>query len=330
MKKNKKLYLIFLIVLILFTLSLVDKRMQNDTFFYIPIGERIAQTHTIDGIDHWSYHENLRFTYPGWICNLIMYLLYSSFGFRGIYIFTLIMTGFVVTIFFNNMLKEKNGLILSFGVTLFSMLFSQSMFAARNQIFSFLLFELEINFLIGLLEEGKKRYFWFLIIDAFLLILFHDTVYPLFFVLIMPYLADIILSKIFKIDDTFKFKSSNLKNVKHLIILTIVAIPIGLCTPIFGTAYTNLVNCMNGSSTKFINELQSVHPLQNISLAIITFLALGIFAFTKTKYKLKDVLFVFGFIIFAMIAGRNMFFLFLIGLIYLTNMLTEFINTYIA
>ena len=60
----KKKYVIFLFVLIIFTIGLVNKTMQNDTFFYIPIGERIAQTHTIDGIDHWSYHENLRFTYP--------------------------------------------------------------------------------------------------------------------------------------------------------------------------------------------------------------------------------------------------------------------------
>lgn len=55
---------IFYIILIIFTIGLVNKTMQNDTFFYIPIGERLAKTATIDGIDHWSYHENLRFTYP--------------------------------------------------------------------------------------------------------------------------------------------------------------------------------------------------------------------------------------------------------------------------
>lgn len=64
MKKNKKVYYILIIVLVIFTSSIVSKRMQNDTFFYIPIGEHIAKTHAIDGIDHWSYHENLRFTYP--------------------------------------------------------------------------------------------------------------------------------------------------------------------------------------------------------------------------------------------------------------------------
>lgn len=64
MKKNRKVYLILLIALVIFTLGLVNKNMQNDTFFYIPIGERIAKTGIIDGLDHWSIHENLRFTYP--------------------------------------------------------------------------------------------------------------------------------------------------------------------------------------------------------------------------------------------------------------------------
>ena len=65
MKNKKKIvYLILLITLIFFTMSLVNKIMQNDTFFYIPIGKYIYQNHVIDGLDHWSFHDNLRFTYP--------------------------------------------------------------------------------------------------------------------------------------------------------------------------------------------------------------------------------------------------------------------------
>ena len=64
MKKNKKVYIVLLITLVFFSISLVNKAIQNDTFFYIPIGEYISETHTIDGIDHWSFHSNLRFTYP--------------------------------------------------------------------------------------------------------------------------------------------------------------------------------------------------------------------------------------------------------------------------
>ena len=260
----------------------------------------------------------------------MIYLLYNSFGFGGIYSLVLVITALISIALFNNLLKEKNNIILAFIVSMISVFCAKEGFAARNQIFSFLIFVLEISYLIGLLEQGKKRCFWYLIVLAFLLVLVHDTLYILFFVMMLPYLADIILSKIFKIDDLHKFKDSKLQNAKYLIILLIVAIPIGFCTPVFATTYTNLINCMSGISTSFINELKPINIIGNVQLLTITFLAIGMLGFTKTKFYIKDILFVFGFIISAMMVGRNIFFLYLIGMIYLTNMLTECINTYIG
>lgn len=230
---------------------------------------------------------------------------------------------------FNNLLKSKNNLVLSFFATLIFMYLSKSVFAARNQIFSFLIFELEINCLIGLLEEGKKRNFWFLLLLAIALVLVHDTLYILYFVLILPYLADFIINKIFNLDDSFRFRKSNLKNIKYLIILIILAIPIGFLTPVFASTYTNLINCMNGASTEIINELKPVELMKDYRILTVIFLAVGLL-FTKTKFKIKDVLFVFGFIAFALMANRNVFFLYLIGSIFLTNMVTDTMNTYIG
>lgn len=258
-----------------------------------------------------------------------MYLLYSSFGFKGIYILTLIISSLISIVVFSTLLKEKNGLILSFIMSLISIYLSSGVFAARNQIFSFLIFELEIFSLYGLLEVGKKRYFFVLLILAFLLVNFHDTVYPLFFVMMMPYLGEVILKKIFKLENSDKFEYSNLSNIKYLIILILLAIVIGFFTPIFGTAYTNLVNCMNGVSTNFISELQPVNLIQRLPLTIMTFLVISILIFTKTKVKIKDLLFVIGFIIFSLMASRNLFFLYLIGIISFTNIISSFINTYI-
>ena len=86
-----------------------------------------------------------------------------------------------------------------------------------------------------------------------------------------------------------------------MIILVLLAIGIGFLTPIFGTAYTNIVNCMSGISTEFIGELQPVNLVQNLPLTFIAFLTIGIICFTKTKIKIKDLLFVFGFLIFSLI-----------------------------
>ena len=257
-----------------------------------------------------------------------MYLLYNSFGFTGIYILILIISSIIGICIFNTLLKEKNNMILSFIVTLSIVYITKTMFAARNQIFSFLLFILEANFLIGLLEEGKKRYFWLLILLAFGLVTVHDTVYILMFIIALPYLAEVVLQK-FKIKLPGNIEYTNLKNGKYLILFLILSIPIGFCTPMFGTAYTNLANCMNGVSTDFISELQPVHLLSSVTLTFAIFLLISIVSFTKTKVKLKDILFVVGFFLFSLIAVRNLFFFYLIGAIYFTNIVTSFINTYV-
>ena len=259
-----------------------------------------------------------------------MYLLYNSFGFTGIYILILIISSLIAIVLFNTLIKENNEMPLAFIVTLIAIYFSQGVFAARNQIFSFLIFELEIYSLNGLFIRGKKKFFWILLILAFALVNFHDTVYPLFFVMIMPYLAEIILSRFFNLEKSSKLEYSNITNKKYIFILILIAIIIGFFTPIFGTSYTNLINCMNGISTEFIGELQQVHLLKEIFLMFLAFLIIAILCFTKTKVKIKDILFVFGFMIFSLIAVRNLFFLYLIGIIYCTNIFSDFLNTYIV
>ena len=127
----------------------------------------------------------------------------------------------------------------------------------------------------------------------------------------MPYLGEIVLEKFLKLKNSSKFEYSNLSNITYLIILTLLAIVIGFLTPIFGTSYTNLINCMDGLSSTFIGELQSVNLLGYFSLTFMAFLTIGIVSFTKTKIKIKDLLFTFGFLIFSLIANRNIFFMYL-------------------
>ena len=155
MKINKKLYILFLLIIILFTAGVVKKTLQNDTYFYITSGEYLVKEGWIDGVDHWSYHENLRFTFPGWICDILIYLTYNAFGFNGIYILTIAISSLIAIVLFHVLLKEKNKLIVSFVFTLMGVFFANNVFAARNQIFSFLILELELLCLNGLFIQNK-------------------------------------------------------------------------------------------------------------------------------------------------------------------------------
>lgn len=332
MKKNnnKKLYIIFTILLIIFSISIVEKTMQNDTFFTIPIAKEMIERGGLDGIDHLTQHEKLKFTHSGWIFDLIIYGVYSVFDFFGIYILTILITIIISIVVFNTLLKEENNILLSFIVTLFAMFISSGVFAARGQIFSFLIFTIEIYAITRLEKTGKKRYIITLLILPIILANTHDTVWPFYFVMFLPYIAEGIVSKIKLLNENepYKIVVKDIKQLKVMIIIMIVSAITGLITPVFGTAYINLFTVMEGVSKTFIQELQTVDIFSSIPLLTIVFLIIGIIGFTKTKIRLKDLLYVFGFTILSFMAARNCYFLYLLGIISICNIITEFLKTY--
>ena len=54
---------------------LLKKVLQNDTFYTIKIGELILNN-GIDMMDHFSIHSNLAYTYPHWLYDVFIYLIY--------------------------------------------------------------------------------------------------------------------------------------------------------------------------------------------------------------------------------------------------------------
>ena len=71
--KNKKLYIVFSMLLIVIILMTVTKEMQNDTFFTIATGEHILQE-GYDNVDHLTWHENLGFYKLRWAFDVQLHL----------------------------------------------------------------------------------------------------------------------------------------------------------------------------------------------------------------------------------------------------------------
>ena len=88
-KKTKVKSIIFHIIAILciamFGAAISPKTLQNDTFYTITIGEYIYNNGTSDlTTDLYSWHE-LPYTYPHWLYDLSIYIVYNIFGQPGIY-----------------------------------------------------------------------------------------------------------------------------------------------------------------------------------------------------------------------------------------------------
>ena len=203
-------------------------------------------------------------------------------------------------------------------------------FTARGQIFSFLIFLLELHAIYGLVNTGKKKYIFILLILPIILANTHDTVWPFYFVMFLPYIAEFIISKIkfLKNEENYKIIVEENENIKIMFIIIFISLLTGLLTPVFGTAYINLFAVMDGVSKDFIQELQITDIFEKGQLLFIIFSVLGILIFTKTKVKTVDILYVFGFSVLALMAERNIYFLYLLGTPFVINIISDCIETY--
>ncbi len=194
-KINREIIFTILAVVLIsvFCVAITPVTFQNDTYYTIKIGEHINQ-YGIDGQDPFSWHENLGYTYPHWLYDLLTYYIYSAFGFAGIYITTCILTAILgITLYFINCKLAKNK-VLSLIITVGSIYLIRGYIAARAQLVTFILFILTIFFIERFLETKKKRYLPPLLIIPLLIANLHAAVFPFYFVLYLPYIAEYLVA----------------------------------------------------------------------------------------------------------------------------------------
>ena len=194
MKKNKKFEIIAIILIILFAISISPKTLQNDTFYTIKIGELIVKNKNIDMLEHFSWHSNLKYTYPHWLYDVIIYLIYNIGGMFGIYISTCIFAAILGIVFFIINVKINKNQILSFFMTILALYMLKPFIAARAQLVTYILFILQIYSIEKLLETGKKKYGIYLIIDSLLVANLHVAVWPFLFILFLPYIGEYLIA----------------------------------------------------------------------------------------------------------------------------------------
>ena len=220
--KNRKINsaIVFTIMAIIaisiISIALTPVTLQNDTFYTIKIGEHISK-YGIDMQDPFSWHENLGYTYPHWGYDLITYYIYSAFGMTGIYVATCILSAILgITIYTVNTKLVKNKL-LSFLITIGAMYVIRGYIAARAQLVTFILFALTILFIEKFLETKKKRYAVALIIIPIIIANIHLAVFPFYFILYLPYIAEYIIAILGEIVIYRKLKIQKIKlKIKRL------------------------------------------------------------------------------------------------------------------
>lgn len=325
-KSNNKIIFILAFFLLMITVTSITKIMQNDTFFTIATGNEIIQN-GYDNEDHLTWHGNLHFYKLRWAFDVLTATIFNGFGFKGIYIFVLIVGSTIILSLYYILLRRKNSVVLSFIGALISSILITGIwgFTARGQIISYLLLLWEVFCLEQLIETNKKIYYVFLGLISVLIVNFHASVWIMSEILVLPYLAEAILSRF--INKTERITIEKIK-IKQIIMVIFILFIGSFLSPIGSYTYTYMFKTIGGLSSSFIAELQSSEITQTLGLAILITIYAILTLSTKTKIKLRDLLLFLGLFIMAILAKRNLAFLYLIGIIPIINLIQEFFNTY--
>ena len=299
----KKKYLIVsfitLTILCIITTPIV---FQNDTFYTIKIGKYIL-TNGIDMLDHFSIH-TLPYTYPHWLYDVLISLIYSLKGFTSLYIFNIfcfIILTFLIFYFINQNNKSK---FISLIFTILSVLILSSYIATRAQVISYIVFILEYIFITNYLKKPNNLYLIGLFILSFILCNMHVAVWPFYFIIFLPYITEYIIIKLFKRKTIFKFiELEENKNIKYLIITMFLSIIPGFLTPIKDTPFTYLIYTMMGNSQSFIQE--HLPPDIPKLIILISFSLIIILLSVINKIKAHQLFFVLGLSFMAFSSDRH-------------------------
>ena len=335
-KLKKKFSRFFLIFISILAIGAVKKGFQNDTFYTIKIGELILNN-GIDMLDHFSFHTNLLYTYPHWLYDVFIYIIYKFFGFLGIYFSSIILFIILLMVVFKTNKRVCGNVLISAFTTFICLLAISGFVTARAQLVSFILFALEIYFIESFLRNNKKKYLFGLLLISLLLCNIHVAVWPFYFILYLPYLAEFVISwfinKInFKKKGKLalflekKFVLDKSDNIKVLFLIMLVSLLTGFITPIKDTPYTYLIKTMMGNSQSYIQEHQMITWINSpftIIIAVETILLALI-----SKIKIRDFFMICGLVFMSVMSIRHLALLALIGTICFARVFTMFLENF--
>lgn len=116
-------------------------------------------------------------------------------GMLGIYISSIILTAILGISIYTTTNKISKNAPISAILTFLSMFLIKPYLAARAQLVTFSFMALTIYLIEKYLENTKKRYAAGLIIFSLLIVNLHMAVWPFFFILFLPYLAEYFISR---------------------------------------------------------------------------------------------------------------------------------------
>lgn len=329
-----KMFFLSVLSIIFLCFSVTIKEIQNDTFYIIKLGEFIFE-HGVDLIDHYCWITDLSYTYPHWLYDLFMYIIYANFDYIGIYVSTIVLfILLILSVYVINLRFNKNSFIALL-ISIVSASCLVPFVAARAQLVSIILFLWQIYFMEKLIKFGRKKYMFSLIFISGLIANIHATIWLFCFVLYLPFLVEHLIYCIIsseKLKNKFNFLLNNKKilisevsNIKNLVLTFLLSFVVGIFTP-SKICYSYIFKVMMGNSQNYILEHAPLIITEHICFMVFIFVGLLILIFTNTKIKLRELFMISGILLMSLLSFRHIIFFYTIALFYLSIFCNRYLN----
>ena len=124
----------------------------------------------------------------------------------------------------------------------------------------------------------------------------------------------------------FKLKIEKVDRVKWLILIMFICLFTGLLTPIGDMPYTYTLRIMEGNTTSSISEHLPLTLIDSKSTLFCLTLVIAILIFTDSKIRLRDLFFLSGLTLLALMSRRQVSMLVLFGGIVFARIITELLE----
>jgi hypothetical protein len=190
--KDKKMLLILMFI----PCILFQKELNNDIWFLLNSG-RYVINYGIPYIEPFTIHANMEFVMQQWLTSVIYWMAYSKLGELGLYLIIMICYVLMIILMYKiTILISSNNFIISYLLTILFSILINSFIVTRPMTLTLVLILLELYALEAYIAYNNKKYLIILPIISFLSINIQSAMWPLLFIMIIPYIIDSFYIKI--------------------------------------------------------------------------------------------------------------------------------------
>lgn len=266
-----------ILFLLLFLPCLLIRRvLDNDTWFLLNSG-RYVMEHGIPYIEPFSIHKNMEFVMQQWLTDVVFWNVYNKFGENGLYLIIFLCYGIIIFLMYKLTMKVSQGnIFVSFIVTLLSSILVYTYMVARPTIFTLCIVMIELNLLENYALNRNINYLLSLPILSLLMINLHAALWPILFIIILPYLID---SFDFKIGSVY----SEGYGCKYLMLIVALMVASAFLNP-YGI--DSMMYLVNSTGHPEMNNIIEIKPpsVNNFSGALV-YIYIAIIVFTYAFYR---------------------------------------------